>query len=508
MKSVRFIRKAYSRDPSAPEDVMYARVEFGDLTEGEQILLKVAISGVSIENARENMAAELPGWDFDATANAAMIAWDSQLDKVRVDGPVDKKILYTALYHSMNAPSLFCDVNWEYRGADGNNYKGDTPIYTTFSLWDTYRAAMPLMSILQPDMMPDIINTMIRIWEQQGKLPVWHLVGCETDCMVGNPGAIVVADAIVKGIPGFDKELAYKAIKSSLMLTERGQGLRREYGYIPSDIYISSVSNDMEYAIADAAAAAAAEALGYDEDAEYFRQRSLSYRNYMDQETHFARGRFADGSWRTPFDPWFSDGTHQDFVEGNAWQYTWLAPHDFEGLVSFWGSKEALTEGLDLLFSASEELAENASPDISGMIGQYAHGNEPSHHIIYFYTMAGARDKAADKVREVLTTLYSASPDGLSGNEDVGQMSSWYILSAMGFYQVEPASKRFWFGSPLFDKMRVKVQGGYFDIIAHNNSPENKHIDKVKLNGKSLRRDWVTFDEITSGGTLEFFMIP
>ncbi|MBR1872335.1 MAG: GH92 family glycosyl hydrolase [Bacteroidales bacterium] len=506
IKSVRLIEKAYdSKDPSSPEDVMYARVEFGELFEGQEIMVKVALSPVSVENARLNMEEELPLWDFDATAAAAMIAWDSQLEKVRIDSEQDKSVFYTALYHTMIAPSLFCDVNGDYRGADGEVYNSKSNIYTTYSLWDTYRAQMPLLSILQPELMPDMIGTMLDIYDKQGKLPVWHLMGWETHTMVGNPGVISVGDAIVKGLQGFDREAAFEAMKASVMLTDRGQGLRQEHGYIPSDLCNWAVAQDMEYAIADGAVANAAAVLGRKDDEQFFRERSHSYRNYMDSTTLFARGRLSDGSWRTPFNPFESDAFEQDYVEGNAWQYTWLAPQDFDGLVQFYGSRERLVERLDSLFAADTRL-DNAPPDITGLIGQYVHGNEPSHHIIYFYTMAGRRDKAAEKVRQVLSTLYSKGPDGLSGNEDVGQMSAWYILSALGFYQVEPASQRFWFGSPLFGRTSIAVPGGHFEIIAHDNSPEHIYIDKVKLNGKILERDYILYSEIMKGGTLEFFM--
>jgi hypothetical protein len=325
--------------------------------------------------------------------------------------------------------------------------------------------------------------------------------------MVGNPGAIVVADAIVKGFDGFDKERAFAALKNSLMLDERGQDLRKKYGYIPSDIYNESIANDMEYAIADAATANAAEYLGKGEEADFFRQRSLSYKNYMDKETLLARGKFADGSWRTPFNPVESSHRENDYCEGNAWQYTWLAPHDFNGLKEFYGNEEKLIERLDSLFTTSSKIeGENVSPDISGLIGQYVHGNEPSHHIIYFYTMAGAPWKAAEKVREVLSTMYSTEPDGLSGNEDEGQMSAWYILSSLGFYQVEPASTRFWIGSPIFDSAKIDVGGRTFDIQTIDNSSKNIYINSVELNGKEYKKAYIDYKDIVRGGKLVFRM--
>ena len=407
---------------------LYARADFGKVGDGEKIMLKVAISPVSEDNAMENMKSEIPGWNFDKTANKAQKLWNKELSKIEIktEDEDSKKIFYTALYHSMIHPALFNDV---------------------------------------------------------------------------------VADAIVKGVKGFDKEWAFKALKASVMLDERGQDLRKKYGYIPSDLYNESIANDMEYAIADGAVANAAEYMGKTEDAEYFRARSHSYRNYLDELTLLARGRFADGSWRTPFNPIESNHRENDYCEGNAWQYTWLAPQDFEGLRDFYGSNLKMIDRLDTLFSTSSILeGENVSPDISGLIGQYVHGNEPSHHIIYFYTMAGAPWKAAEKVREVLKTMYSTKPDGLSGNEDEGQMSAWYILSALGFYQVEPASTRFWFGSPIFDSATIRTGKNKFIIKTIDNSPENIYISSVILNGKPYKKAYIDYNDIKKGGKLVFTM--
>ena len=487
----------------------YARVNFAT-AEGEQLMLKVALSPVSIEGAEANLAAELPGWDFDATAAAADAAWNAQLAKVKVttQDEVAKRIFYTGLYHTMVAPSEFCDVNGDYRGADGavHHNPGHTT-YTTFSLWDTYRAAMPLMTILHPDRMPDIVNTMLAIADEQGRLPVWHLWGNETDCMVGNPGIPVVADAIVKGIGGFDRERAFEAIRRTAMNPDRGNGLRMKYGYIPCDLFNEAVAYDMEYALADGAAARAAEALGREEDARYFTERSHSYRNYFDPSTGFMRGRDSRRGWRTPFNPFASTHRADDYCEGNAWQYTWLAPHDVAGLESCFGSRARMLGKLDSLFTVSSVIeGAETSPDISGLIGQYAHGNEPSHHILYLYTMLGQPWKTAEKVREVLTTLYHDQPDGLSGNEDVGQMSAWYILSSLGMYEVEPAGGRYWFGSPLFDRAEIAVPGGTFTIVAENNSSENKYIRRVWLNGRPYTKPWIGHEEVMAGGELRFEM--
>jgi predicted alpha-1,2-mannosidase len=367
---------------------------------------------------------------------------------------------------------------------------------------------MPLLNIIQPGRYADMINTMVNICDEQGRLPVWHLWGNETDCMVGNPGVIVVADAIVKKVPGVDLKRAYQALLTTAADTSRHYGLRVKYGYIPSDmIEAESIAFDMEYAIADAAIAQAAKAMGDKKNAKLFTERSHSYRNYFDKTTGFARGRMADGSWRTPFDPRSANHRADDYCEGNSWQYTWLAPQDLDGLAGCFGSKKVLEERLDSLFTTSSELVgEDVSPDISGLIGQYAHGNEPSHHIIYFYSMLGKTDKAGDRVRQVLKDFYSTDKDGLSGNEDAGQMSAWYIMSSLGFYQVEPAGARYWFGSPLFDEATITVPGGTFTVKAVNNSAEHKHIASATLNGKKLNRNYITHAELMAGGTLTFTM--
>ncbi|MCH5330663.1 MAG: GH92 family glycosyl hydrolase, partial [Alistipes sp.] len=342
--------------------------------------------------------------------------------------------------------------------------------------------------------------------DEQGRLPVWHLWGNETDCMVGNPGIPVVADAIVKGIGGFDREKAFEAIKATALNEERGGDLRNKYGYIPCDLFNEAIAYDMEYALADGAAARAAAVLNKADDAAFFTERSRSYKHYFDPVTNFMRGRDSRGGWRTPFSPFAATHRADDYCEGNAWQYTWLVPHDVAGLQECFGGRERMLEKLDSLFVVSSELEGGASPDISGMIGQYAHGNEPSHHILYMYAMLGQPYKTAEKVREVLTTLYHDDPDGLSGNEDVGQMSAWYILSAMGMYEVEPAGGRYWFGSPLFDKVTVAVPGGKFVIEAKKNSAENIYIQSVTLNGKPYSKPYISYADIMSGGKLVFEM--
>ena len=506
-----FFYAKFSKPFESVENIgQYARVNF-DLAEGEKVMLKVAISPVDIDGAKANMAAELPGWDFEKTREAARTAWNRELSKIRIEtGDADERtIFYTALYHTMIQPSEFCDVNGDYRGADGDIHRNnDFKTYTTFSLWDTYRAAMPLMTVIHPEKIRDIARTMVKIHEEQGKLPVWHLWGNETDCMVGNPGVIALADILVKDFEGFDKEQAYNALRESEMRPDRGQDIRMECGFIPADRdFNESVAYDMEYAIADGAMAAAARRLGKEEDYAYFNERSHSYRNYFDPETLFIRGRNSDGTFVEPFNPYSSNHRADVYCEGNAWQYTWLVPQDFDGLVTLYGSKEKLAERLDSLFAAKNEIeGAEASPDISGLIGQYAHGNEPSHHIIYFYTMAGQPWKAADKIDEVLRTLYFHDPNGLSGNEDVGQMSAWYILSSLGMYQVEPAGARFWFGKPSFAGAEVQVPGGTLKIRAEGLSGEARYIQSVTLNGKNHPYPYIEFNDIVKGGELVFRM--
>ena len=299
------------------------------------MLVKVALSPVSVEGARENLVAELPGWGFDETAKQAAEQWNDELKKIRIEtaDTTARKIFYTALYHTMTAPAAFCDTNGDYRGADGAVHADpEYTTYTIFSLWDTYRAKMPLLTLTQSGRMTDIVRTMLAIADEQGRLPVWHLWGNETDCMVGNPGIVVVADAIVKDLPGIDRERAFDAIKKTAMNPDRGNGLRMKYGYIPCNLFNEAVAYDMEYAVADGAAARAAEALGKSADARYFTDRSHSYRHYFDPSTGFMRGRDSRGRWRTPFNPFASTHRADDYCEGNAWQYTWLAPHDVEGL--------------------------------------------------------------------------------------------------------------------------------------------------------------------------------
>ena len=484
---------------------------FSVVSTNQPLLVKVGISAVSVENARKNLQQELPGWNFASVVAKANADWNRELSKIAIKTQDEraKRIFYTALYHTMIAPSVFSDVNGEYRGADGKTHKGDFTDYTTFSLWDTYRAAFPLMTLIQPEMQRDLAETMLHIFKQQGKLPVWHLMGNETDCMVGNPGVPVLVDIALKGF-NVNKKAVFEAVKASAMRDERGMGLLKKYGYIPCDLdpEKETVAKGLEYALADACIAKLAKQLGKTEDYKYFYKRSQSYRDfYFDKQTKFMRGVTSDHKFREPFDPFSTVHRQDDYTEGNAWQYVWLVPHDVHGLVSAFGGEKPFVSKLDSLFIVNGDMGAEASPDITGLIGQYAHGNEPSHHILYMYNYVGQPWKGADKIRYVLANLYHDDFDGLSGNEDVGQMSAWYILSSVGFYQVDPAGGRYVFGSPLFDEVTLNVGNGKtFRVVAHNNSSENKYIQSAKLNGKPYTRSYIDFKDIVRGGTLEFVM--
>lgn len=476
------------------------------------LLVKVALSPVSIDKAKLNMQAELAGWDFDAAVKQADEAWNRELARIEIqtNDRTKKRVFYTAMYHLMTSCSKFNDVDREYRGADGKVHKADFTNYTTLSLWDTYRAAHPLMTVAFPEMQRDFAQTFLNIYKQQGRLPVWHLMGSETDCMVGNPGAIVLADLTMKGFVE-DKELALEALKATQMKDIRSLGLLKEHGYIPWNLEPENetVAKALEYCAADDGVAKVAKLLGKKDDYEYFFNRSRSYKKYYDPETRFLRAVDTDGKFRLPFNPFFAEHRTNDYTEGNAWQYTFLVPHDVKGLIKLFGSDKAFMSKLDSLFFVEGWAGDNASPDMSGMTGQYAHGNEPSHHVIYMYNYAGRPDKAAPLLRKMLNEMYLDQPDGLSGNEDVGQMSAWYILSSVGLYQVDPVGGRFVIGSPLFDKATVNVGAGKtFTVVAKNNSDKNIYVQSARLNGKTLKNSYVDFNDIRNGGTLELVMGP
>ncbi|WP_282124809.1 GH92 family glycosyl hydrolase [Marinifilum flexuosum] len=477
----------------------------------EKVQVKFGMSPVSMENALLNIKTEMPNWSFDEILAANKAKWNKELEKIHIEtqNKKDKIVFYTAMYHTLIAPNIFDDVNGDYRGTDKEVYNNtNSTNYTLFSLWDTYRTAHPLYTITQQERVPDMINSMLEIYKHQAKLPVWHLRGNETNTMVGYSAVPVVVDACLKGFSGFDINLAYEAVKTTAMGDfEPGVKELQKYGYIPCDMMHESVASAMEYAISDWGIAQLARKLGKHDDAKYFTERAKAYQKYFDPNDKFMKGKMKDGSWRTPFDPLSAQHRVNDYCEGNAWQYLWLVPQDPEGLIQLLGGDEPFLTKLDSLFSISSELEEGASADITGLIGQYAHGNEPSHHITYLYAYAGEQFKTADKVDYILNELYTDKPDGLCGNEDCGQMSAWYVMSSMGFYPVNPSNGAYVFGRPLFDKVSINLSADKsFTIIANNNSKENIYIQSVKLNGQNYTKSFITHKDIMNGGELIFEM--
>jgi predicted alpha-1,2-mannosidase len=474
-------------------------------TEGEKVKLKVGISPVSTTNAIANIRAELPGWNFTKTVAQADAAWNQELQKVRVQAdPARMKTFYTALYHTMVAPSIFNDHNGDYWGTDKKVHTnpGFTNL-TTFSLWDTYRAAHPLFTLLQPKRVNDMVSSMLAIYQQQGKLPVWHLMANETNCMVGYSAVPVVVDAYLKGFKGFDANLAFEAVKATAMGNEFGLKSVKELGFIPADSEVENVSKGMEYAIDDWCIAQMAKKMGKTEDYAYFSKRAKNYQNYFDKRVGFMRGRVSQTEWRTPFSPFASVHMKSDFTEGNAWQYTWLVPQDVEGLISLLGGEKRFSQKLDSLFTVKGDMGAEASPDISGLIGMYAHGNEPGHHITYLYNYVGQPWKTAEKVRFITENFYTTKPDGIIGNEDVGQMSAWHVLSTLGFYPLNPANGAYVFGSPSVNQATISLAGGKtLTIEAKNNSAANKYIQRVVRNGKPYSKSYITHQDLLQGGSL------
>jgi predicted alpha-1,2-mannosidase len=501
-------------------EIIHKEDELGDVTalvefEGNgELMVKNALSPVSSGNAERNMMAEIDEeiglWNFDAVHKMAKVKWNTELGKINIEtgSMADKRTFYTALYHTMFAPSLFNDTDGTYLGTDKEVYENPGfNNYSVFSLWDTYRAAHPLFTLVQPNLVNDLVNSLLAAYDQQGKLPVWHLKGNETNTMVGYHSVPVIADAYFKGFRGFDAEKAFEAMKNTALMDERGLDFVKSQGFIPAESGVESVARALEYAIDDWCIAAMAKAMGKTEDYELFARRAKYYEFYFDNDLKFMRGKMGDGSWRIPFNPIHSAHREDDFCEGNSWQYTWLVPHDVEGLIKLHGGEEAFITKLDSLFSIPSDQVEGASADISGLIGQYAHGNEPSHHTTYLYAYAGAQWKTAQKVREICTTMYTDKPDGLCGNEDCGQMSAWYIFSTMGMYPVNPANGAYIFGSPLFDKAEINLpQGKKFTFIAENNSRENIYIQSLTLNGDPYTKSFITHKQIMDGGELVYTM--
>ncbi|MBP1538861.1 MAG: GH92 family glycosyl hydrolase [Prevotella sp.] len=481
-------------------------------TDVDQLLVKLAISSVSCENARINLETEAATWDFDQVKAAAVEQWNKQLAVVDVEGTEEEKtIFYTALYHTFIAPALYCDVNGDFRGMDDRIYSDNAfKNYTTFSLWDTYRQLHPMFTLIAADRLPDMINSMLSICDQNGKLPIWPLMMEETNTMPGYSSVPVIADAYLKGITGFDAERALKAmVKTATNREQKGVVDFMNYGYIPADRLREATSVNLEYAVDDWGLALMAKKMGRTEVYDEFIKRGRSYETLFDKSIMKIHPKMADGSWYEPYDPFLAnhrDGVG-DFTEGNGWQYTFMVPQDPDGLVRMHGSDDAFIKNLDELFVAEGDLGPGAPPDVSGMVGQYAHGNEPCHHIPYMYVYAGAQWKTAALVRKLQKQFYTAEPDGYSGNEDCGQMSAWHVMSALGMYQVNPSNGVFVLGSPSFRKATIHLSNGKtFTVSAPANSEANVYIKSARLNGKNHTRAFLTYDEIMRGGTLELTM--
>lgn len=478
-----------------------------------ELKVKVGLSSVSIENAQLNISEHKDTFKFETVKNKAASAWNENLRKIQVETPNDslKSIFYSALYHTQLAPVIYDDKNHEFRFE--NDSIGTLPnsnMYSTLSLWDTFRAEHPLLTLIQPSVVSDVVNSMLAYYDNKGSLPVWTLYGNETNTMTGNHAIPVIAEAYKKGIKGFDVDKAYKAMKATMMQDERGLEYYREYGYIPYDLLDESVTITLEYAYDDWCIAQLAKSLGKSEDYEYFIKRAEAYRFLFDQNTGFMRGRSKDGNtWHEPFDPKYSaHRVHADYTEGNAWQHSWFVLHDVDTLIAMHGGDENFCKKLEQLYNESSEITgDNVSVDISGLIGQYAHGNEPSHHIAYMFNYANQPWRTQFWVREILKSQYSMGPEGLSGNEDCGQMSAWFVLSSMGIYPLNPASGVYQIGSPMFKRSSLKIaEDNSFDIIANDASDENIYIQSAMLNGKEFNRTTLTHQEIMQGGILEFSM--
>ncbi len=504
---------AYDDNTPKPWDQLKVASVKSVLTFGnvKQVKIKVAISSVSCANAAMNLQEELSHWDFDKTVKMSAGRWNKELARMTVetDDEASKRTFYTAHYHTMIAPTLYCDVNGEYRGMNDMIYTDPKKVnYTTLSLWDTYRALHPLMTIIQPEMVDNVVNSMLSIYRQQDKLPIWPLMSGETNQMPGYSSVPVIADAYLKGFTGFDAEEALQAMKATATYEkQKGVPYVIEKGYIPADKIHEATSIAMEYAVDDWGIAAMARKMGKTGDAATYAKRAHYYKNYFDSSIHFIRPKLEDGSWRTPYDPARSIHTVGDFCEGNGWQYTFFAPQDPYGLIELFGGDKPFVAKLDDFFTNNDSMGEGASSDITGLIGQYAHGNEPSHHVAYLYAYAGEQWKTAEKVRFIMDEFYTDRPDGIIGNEDCGQMSAWYLLSSMGLYQVNPSDGVFVFGSPCFKKVEMKVRGGKtFTVEAPNNNKENIYIQKVYLNGKPYNKSYIMYDDIINGSTLKFVM--
>ena len=484
-----------------------------DMKPGEELLMKVAMSTTGVDGAKKNMEAEIADWNFEGVKQAAHNEWNNYLSRIEVTGTDDEKTnFYTSFYHALIQPNQISDVDGWYRNAADSIVKaGNGAFYSTFSLWDTYRAAHPFYTLMVPEKVDGFVNSLVEQAEVQGFLPIWGLWGKETYTMIGNHGVSVIAEAYRKGFRGFDAERAFNAIKNTQTVSHKLKSdweTYMKYGYFPTDlIKTESVSSTLESVYDDYAAADMAQRMGKEEDAAYFAKRADFYKNLFDKETQFMRPRNADGSWKSPFNPSqvaHMESTGGDYTEGNAWQYTWHVQHDVPGLIELFGGEQAFLNKLDSLFTLKLETTQ---ADVTGLIGQYAHGNEPSHHITYLYTLAGRPERTQELIREIFDTQYRPEPDGLCGNDDCGQMSAWYMFSAMGFYPVDPVSGNYVFGAPQMPEIVLNLADGKtFTIIAEGLSKEHKYIDSITLNGEPYTKNYISHEDILKGGTLVYKM--
>ena len=487
----------------------------------EKILdVKTGISAVDMKGAEDNHRKEAADKDFDSLKKEAEESWTPVLGQIEVETNDLKKkeLFYTSLHNVMMYPMLFSDVDNRFRGSDSQVHQTDGFAYygAVIGLWDTFRAACPLIAVLRPDVMEDYIRTALEHFRYAGQLPIWTLAGVETYQMTGIHSMPLITNAYMNGVRNFDTELAMRAMVESAMKDTCGYSMGyfvglenyKKYGYVPCDMEMESVARTLEYAFDDWAIARFASLTNHPDICKAFRARSLNYKNVIDPVTLLARGKTKDGLWRTPFYPLRSEHRSDDYCEGNAWQWTFFVPHDIDGLAKLMGGKDVLASRLDSLFTMDSSLeGETVSGDISGLIGQYAHGNEQGHHTIYMYNEVGQPHKTQKYVNEVLTTLYDTTPTGICGNEDTGQMSAWYVFSSLGFYPMDPVSGRYELGAPLFDRAVINLSSGrQFVITAENLSDKNIYVEKVWLNDRSLDRTYITFDELLNGGTLRFKM--
>jgi predicted alpha-1,2-mannosidase len=472
-----------------------------DLKKGEQLYVKIAISSVSIEGAKKNQLTEVPNWDFDLLRTSARSQWNNYLSRVKIEGTSDQMIsFYTSMYHNFIQPNNIADVN-------------ESPFYSTFSLWDTYRASHPLYTLICPEKVNDFVNSFLKQYDKTGYLPIWTLWGIENRCMIANHSVPVLVDAYLKGFRGYDVNKAYSALKQSLTVNHPGSNWTAfdKYGYLPTDVVKNeNVSTTLESAYDAYCAARFAKALHKTEDYNFFMKRAMSYKNLFDNESKLMRGKSTSGAWRTPFDKLsISHGGSAggDYTEGNAWQYVWQVQHDVNGLIDLMGGKKAFINKLDTLFTMSSQvIAKGSSLDVSGLIGQYAHGNEPCHHVAYLYTLAGKREKTAAIVKQVCETQYLNKPDGLSGNDDCGQMSAWYIFATMGFYPVNPCGGEYVFGETQVDKVEMNLPNGKAFKVEKVYLANDKLPNYIELNGKKYDKNSISHSEILKGGSLKFYV--